>query len=282
MTSLAQTVRRGGVIAALLALLLMATRSPSAGQTEPTPPERGATVPTVAQVDPPPNPPPAKPAPVVAQPNVPVENRYWIGVRAAPATPALRSQLRLGDAGLVVDNLTTDLPAHRAGLLRNDVLLEATEHGVATPLRTRQDLVRAINAAGTDPITFRLLREGQEQTIELRPVLRPVLVYGPHHHHHHHVHTSMSSLEELLLLSPVVVLPVAASASPVVAHPLPENVMITVTRTGGQPTRIVVRRGDEHWDIAETELHRLPTDLQPYVSGHLGVAAPRIVTRPLP
>jgi len=108
--------------------------------------------------------------------STPLNPDYWIGVQVGPADSVLRSQLKLGELGLVVRGVFEGSPAIAAGIKKDDVLLEVTAKGQPAPLKERLDLVRAVNAAGPDDatVTVRLLREGQEHTVTAKPAKRPV------------------------------------------------------------------------------------------------------------
>jgi S1-C subfamily serine protease len=118
-------------------------------------------------------------------PNAAVRNRivpaatgpaYWLGLSVGPADSSLRSQLKLGDVGLVVHDVYAGTPAQAAGLKSNDVLLEIKAKDANTPLKLREDLIRVVNAVGPDavPVQVKLLREGQEQTLSATPAKRAV------------------------------------------------------------------------------------------------------------
>ena len=52
--------------------------------------------------------------------------------------------------------------------------------------------------------------------------------------------------------------------------PLPANMSVTISKEGDQPAKIVVKRGDEKWELTETELDKLPADVRPHVERMLG------------
>jgi len=205
----------------------------------------------------------------------PADGWYWLGVRVQPAGTALRSQLHLGGTGLVVLDVIAGTPAHEAGFLRDDVLLEAGATSRMTALHTRLDMTNAVNSAAEshDPVTVRFLRNGEDQTITVTPVLRPVPLYGTHVRHRPSDLVDDFVIGEALV--PVVMMP-AGSAS-LVTRPLPENMTITVTRAGSQPAQIVVQRDHDRWNVTEAEIDTLPGDVRPYVIRELRTAAtPRI------
>jgi len=120
-----------------------------------------------AGVAPTPNPPPSPPKPLPP---------YWIGVNIRPADSTLRNHLHLGDAGLIVQAVAEGTPAQTAGIKADDVLVEATAKDAKTSLRQLDDLIKAVNAAGSSPVKIRLIREGKEQTITATPAKRAAAV----------------------------------------------------------------------------------------------------------
>ena len=64
--------------------------------------------------------------------------------------------------------------------------------------------------------------------------------------------------------------------------PLPDNVSVSVSRSGNKPAKISVSRGDEKWDITDQELNKLPDDLRPFVERMLGGGPMTIDVQGLP
>lgn len=91
--------------------------------------------------------------------------RGWLGVGIAPVTPEIASSLRLPDAkGAMVNSVTEDSPAAKAGLREGDVILS---YG-GQPVNTVRDLTRAVadTKAGTTR-DIRIFRDGREQTLKV-------------------------------------------------------------------------------------------------------------------
>ena len=105
---------------------------------------------------------------------------YWLGLHVTAADSALRSQLELESAGLVVRNVSPGSPAGLAGLQRDDLLLEAGTAGNSVTLSTRLHLEAALTTAiiHESPIRLRLLRGGRLQEIDVLPAERPQLHFG--------------------------------------------------------------------------------------------------------
>ena len=210
--------------------------------------------------------------PVVAVPTpvvIPDERKYWVGLRVALASSALRSQLKLGDVGLLVLNLNVGTPAHTAGFVKDDLLLDAVVGGTTTVLRQLSDLNGAVLTAARSggPMQIKFLRNGEAQTRDVTPALRPLSVYGASRH----CSRVSSSLDDYVLLDWPLYAVMLRPPGLVLADPLPDNVSVTVTRDGSQPAKITVRRNLEEWTVSERELHKLPADLRPYVARMLTI-----------
>jgi serine protease Do len=92
-------------------------------------------------------------------------SRGWLGVAIAPVTPEIASSLRLADAkGAMVNQVTPDSPAGKAGVREGDVILAFGERPVAHV----QDLTRAVadTKAGTTK-DLKIVRDGREQTLKV-------------------------------------------------------------------------------------------------------------------
>jgi membrane-associated protease RseP (regulator of RpoE activity) len=119
----------------------------------------------------------------------------WIGIDASPLSPALAHQLRLKPSvGLMVDRVTYDGPAAKAGIREYDVLLKVDDLLIDDPSHFVP--LFAVHRPG-DMVTFTLIREGQsiETKVTLgqaknspgepNPSARPnVAPPSPKHHSH--------------------------------------------------------------------------------------------------
>jgi serine protease Do len=91
--------------------------------------------------------------------------RGWLGVGIAPVTPDIASSLRLAEAkGAMVNNVTADSPASKAGVREGDVILTFGGQQV----NSVRDLTRAVadTKAGTTR-DMRIIRDGREQTLKV-------------------------------------------------------------------------------------------------------------------
>jgi hypothetical protein len=171
--------------------------------------------------------------------------KFWVGVECREAQPELRAQLGLDDGqGLVVVHVAEDSPAAKAGIKQHDVVVSAGDAKLGRP----QDLVKAVEATDGKEITLKVFRSGKEKTIQIAPGERPKDVLQ-------------------FYTRPGVGMLLPGAGPP---GPLPDNVSISISRSGKQPAKISVSRGDEKWDINDQELNKLPDDLRPFAERMLG------------
>lgn len=197
----------------------------------------------------------------------------WMGVVTLPATEALRSQLKLEkNQGLVVQHVAPGSPAADAGLQKHDVLVTAGGKG----LTASHDLVQAVRASGGDSIEVELFRQGEKQTVRVAPAKRPGKIAAPQielEMDFEKVPQDWQELEawlkkfgpqqdskpfRLQWFGPGAVVQSKART-------LPDGISISITRSGNEPAKIVVKRGDKQWEVTEKELDKLPEDLRPHV-----------------
>jgi serine protease Do len=90
--------------------------------------------------------------------------RGWLGVQVQAVTPALADAAGMDRAeGLLVDVVTPDSPAARAGLERGDVILAFN----GTPIATARDLSFAVAAMPADrTVGMTVWRDGQKQDLD--------------------------------------------------------------------------------------------------------------------
>jgi membrane-associated protease RseP (regulator of RpoE activity) len=90
---------------------------------------------------------------------------YRIGVSVSEPDETLRSQLRLGDSGLVVTAVTEGSPAEKQGVKVNDVLLGANGRA----MKEGGDLPDTVSQAEETPVELELLRGGVRLKITVTP-----------------------------------------------------------------------------------------------------------------
>ena len=102
------------------------------------------------------------------QPNtVNAKEGFAIGSVYQPVNDAMRSQLDLGDRGLLVLSVSEGSPAAKAGIKKYDILIFADDK----ELETKKDLEGVVEIAGKEKQTFSLglIRKGKELTVEVSP-----------------------------------------------------------------------------------------------------------------
>ncbi|HMO84568.1 MAG TPA: PDZ domain-containing protein [Lacipirellulaceae bacterium] len=213
---------------------------------------------------------PAAEAEEAAQP------QYWLGIHSAPIdSPLLRTHLQLADdVGIVVAEVATGSPAEKAGLRRHDILLEVDGEQIFDISVLQQAVARS---AGK-PVTLKLIRLAKETTLTVQPEERPADLAMTSPAAPTTGDPMMDQLQAMLrgmpqgnlrILGPGMI----AGAGPLAMGQLPGGVSANITREGGGPAKITVRRGDQTWTIEEGDeqaLAELPEDVRPLVERMLG------------
>lgn len=212
----------------------------------------------------------------------PVSN-YQIGVACFPVEGALRAQLNLPKGqGLLVDLVLPDQPAAKAGVKKYDVILAV--NGVK--VGDLKDLIAAIDKAKEHVIELEVLRGGKQQTISVTPVKRlQVTVFGL-------VEGKLGKLPDDVIkkfniegfrfnVDPKfqkgdfhfqAVRPGVFFGG--LKSKLPKNLSVTIVRSGEAPAKILVKQGDQKWEITEKELDKLPKDVRGHVERIVGRSRP--------
>jgi S1-C subfamily serine protease len=89
----------------------------------------------------------------------------WLGVSTQPTDPDLKKGLDLTHDGLVVNQVTRDSPADRAGLKKGDVILTYNSRTVTTPEQLR-DMVR--NATPGRSVALGIWRDGARKSLDVK------------------------------------------------------------------------------------------------------------------
>jgi hypothetical protein len=208
---------------------------------------------------------------------------YWLGVECMPVPPPLRAQLGLPEnQGLLVESVMPESPAAKAGIARYDVLLAAAGKPLASP----RELIQAVETAKEAKLAIEVLHEGKKKTIEATPAKRPEearrkVMPLPDGADWETVQKWIERMRpgeqafgqpplQFRFFHPGAILPKDVLVQP----PLPVNMSIVVSKEGDQPAKIVVKRGDDKWEVTEKELDKLPEDVRPYVERMLGRGGP--------
>ncbi len=97
--------------------------------------------------------------------------KYFIGIQCQPISDALRVHLNIeGNKGLLVEAITADSPAEKAGLKANDILVVAGDK----ELTSIEDVVKVVNDAGeaSQVVEFGIIRGGKETSVQVKPMER--------------------------------------------------------------------------------------------------------------
>jgi len=207
---------------------------------------------------------------------------YWLGLECRPVPPVLRAQLKLAeDQGLVVEQVLPESPAAAAGIEQYDVLVKAE----GKPLAKLQDLIDAVDAAKDKELALELVRDGKTTLLKAKPAKRPesqLPLPGPgkveelpNDWMQRYFHQFAPGEEgkppwRFRFWGPGTILPPDAKPD----RPMPRNMQVSITRSGDDPAKIVVQRGDEKWEVTEDDLDKLPDDVRPHVERMLGRTPP--------
>ncbi len=206
---------------------------------------------------------------------------YWIGLECYPAEGALRTQLELAEGqGLLIESVAEDSPAAKAGLEKHDVIVKAG----GKPVGQVAELIEAVDKAKEKNLVLEVIRQARPKKIEVTPAKRPAQAQPliPHLPMPVPGNPDAAAIKKWLeqvkpepvpggpmrfrFFQPGMILPPGARVHP----PLPGNMSVAITRQGGEPAKIVVKKGDKKWEVTEKELDKLPEDIRPHVEHALG------------
>lgn len=208
--------------------------------------------------------------------------KYWIGVVCSPIDNELvMNQLGL-EHGLVVTEVVEDSPAGKAGLQKQDILIQAGD----LPLKDVQTLVAATEKAQGTELTLTIVRKSQKETVALTPALRPAhTVIASGVQVDEETAAEWKKLQESLRMDGVFsfepATPLGGEGArmlfvmpgfvlPEQAKDFPQNLEVSITKKGEQPAQITIKRGDEQWEVTAETLDQLPEDVRPHVQRMLG------------
>jgi hypothetical protein len=221
-------------------------------------------------------------------------SKYWIGIGIEDASDSLRSQLGLADRGAIVVTMVAEKgPGEEAGLKVHDVLTHIKAGDEEKDLKEVGDLTGIVTKAEKTPLKLTFLRQGKSHEVTVTPTERPQPKQDQAFNAYVGIHKSTTGnpervaelLKELNALvgqqpkpvsvhftGPVVMPPpVVTTLAPAPANApfvaikaqpeLPENVAITITKTGKEPTRVQYKQGEgKVWGATEKELDTLPPE----------------------
>lgn len=222
---------------------------------------------------------------------------YQVGLRVAPVSKALDTQLKLEGKGILIDVVEKDGPGEKAGLKPHDIILSVAEHDI----KTTADLAKTLTESEGQELQFDVIRGGEKLTIMVQPhaTLKAsgnLTINVPKVEVDEEIIELESKIRQKLkdagvdvrmhVIRPGHVIPPEALLK---RGELPEGVSISVRKEGGKPATIEVTRGEEKWEVTEASLDKLPEELRPHVEhmlgrGPIGIGFPPNVkfTAPLP
>lgn len=200
-------------------------------------------------------------------------SEYWVGLMCEPVADPLRSQLKLGDKpAIVVMQVVPESPAAKAGVQNYDVILSVGDKPIANGV----DLVKIVDEAKETDLTFNVIRGGGERTIVIKPAKRPesppIQVEGgpkPGGRLMRFFNRAVPGDGErrtLRFAQPGAVFGFSAT------HELPEGTTVSIVKSGKEPAKIGVKKGDQSWEVTEDKLDDLPEDVRALVKPMLGGA----------
>ena len=202
---------------------------------------------------------------------------YSLNVLLAPVPKALDAQLDLKGEGLLVEHVGKEGAAAKAGVQVNDILLAAN----AKPLKKPAD-VEVVLTDGKE-IAFRVLRGGKPMTISVTPTKREDTVLNLEFNTREIERTVREKLKDAGVGDFSIDFMQPGRFVPPGFHfgsELPDDLSVTIRKQGKKPADVEVKRGDQTWNIKDSDFSALPDELrQPVRSFLLGPARYRIRPR---
>jgi membrane-associated protease RseP (regulator of RpoE activity) len=193
---------------------------------------------------------------------------HWLGLECFPVDALLRAHLNLAEGeGLVIEQVVPDSPAAKAELKQHDVIVKAG----GTEIKSVADLMGAVDEAKENELALEIIRGGKPMTMKATPAKRPaaqeVLRRVPQRRMEEfrqlfdRLQSEQPGSLRYRMLGPGAVLP---------GKELPKDLSVSITRSGSEPAKITVKKGDQSWEVGEKELDKLPDDVRPHVERMLG------------
>jgi hypothetical protein len=215
-------------------------------------------------------------------------SEYWIGVSVGALDDEARKQRKLPeDGGVLVADVLPDSPAAKAGIQADDVLVKAGGKALKSPA----DLVAAVGASKGGKVELELLRGEKTVKLTVAPAKRPAELAGEPQlpplpaealrkwMNQLQVGEAKPENMQFHILGPGAIVQGGAGGAgglifggAAVLQPLPDDMTITITKTGKKPAEITVKQGDKKWEATEESLDKLPKEVRPHVDGLMGRA----------
>lgn len=212
---------------------------------------------------------------------------YWLGLLCRTLDEPDRAQSGIANkSGLRIEQVVPDSPAERAGIQPGDLLLQID----GKPLKLPEELQAAVQQSSGKKIELRLRRGDRELTIAVAPEKRPELRGTlppdiPDAERMRKLFEQLGADQAARArqamrwhsLGPGLIVRVEPTARPA----LPENMTISLQKSGRQPGEIVVTYQGQTYRVREDQIDRLPDSIRPHVETVLGrtVAAPLTAQR---
>jgi membrane-associated protease RseP (regulator of RpoE activity) len=198
---------------------------------------------------------------------------FWIGLRCNPIDVALRAQLaEVKDGGLLVEEVVDGSPAAKAGIQTHDVLVQAGDQ----TLQTVEQLLDAVKKAEGKEIKIALVRRGKLQGVVVAPTKREGSVeieLAPRVDKSDRdiilkwLDKELPDGQGKMFMRRVMPGMMMGGGLP----KLPKDVTVTVTKTGAEPAKIVVKSAKgTSWELTDKDLSSLPEDLRGPVGAMVG------------
>lgn len=220
---------------------------------------------------------------------------HWIGVVVRPCDEVIRTHLKL-EGGLVVDDVTPESPAAKAGIEKNDILLTLNEASVAD----LKGLMDFLSENKEKIIVVKVLHAGEPKTVEVTPAERPqdqfkffpaegfnfalpegkvpeeiqrwMKEYRPAPEGAAEFQFHAEPFRARFFRPGVLVEGKASAVAAAAEAGLPEGVQVIVVKEGDKPAKITVKRGEKTWELTEKQIEKLPEDLRPHIMKFVGPA----------
>ena len=209
--------------------------------------------------------------------NINTDHGHRIGLQVTAVPRSLDAQLKLDGKGVLVDGVTKEGPAEKAGIQANDVLLSVD----GAPLASAKDLQQVIQAAEGKEIKIKLLRGGEEQEFTVTP--HKNVLFGSIDGQldklapkREEVEIEIRNLEERIreklkdagldvrmhLVRPGHFVPTQIPRLNI--EQIPDEVSILIQKQGEAPAKIEIKQGEKSWSATEGNLEELPDEVRPY------------------
>lgn len=210
------------------------------------------------------------------------DSNFWIGLDCSAPDETLRAQLGLKTPqGLVIREVFDASPAAASGLKVHDVITSVKFGSADHKITGTPQLAELIQTSNGQPITIAVLRGGKSQELTVTPAQRPVIEQarheagpprrlprgrgrgdgdrpgrrpGPGFGHGPHGRFGGPMMAKL-----------GAEWGK-----LPDDMKITITKSGNQPADISITQGEKSWTVKDGDVKTLPAEVRGSLAKFLG------------